>query len=200
MSVKSFFLTWILHRQVPHYRFGMCCRFLSHFFFVYYSPTYEFPHFHNSLTTTLPRKWSLQYGADWISRASFSPELQPLGCAIQSYFSDQWSVPLMYMSLRMLPRAHRKLNGRHVLGGKNGVIFRMNKYRVVQFERIWLNFGRPMPILPPRLFKAKVNELFLLKNSECYAMHVATGVRGGAIAPPKFVLAPPKENSEWFQI
>ena len=90
MSVKIFFLTWILHRQIPHYHFGMCCRFLSHFFFVYYSPTYEFPHFHNSLTT-LPRKWSLRYGADWISRASFSPAFQPLGCPIQSYFSDQWT-------------------------------------------------------------------------------------------------------------
>ena len=75
--MKIFFLTWILHSEIPHYHFGMYCRFLSHFFFVYYSPTYEFPHFHNSLTTTLPRKWSLQYGADWILRASFSPALQP---------------------------------------------------------------------------------------------------------------------------
>ena len=38
---------------------------------------YKFPHFHNSLTTTLLRKWSLQYGADLVLRASFSPALQP---------------------------------------------------------------------------------------------------------------------------
>lgn len=42
---------------------------------------------YNSLTTTLPRKRSLQYDADWISRASFSAAVQPLGCSIQS-----WSV------------------------------------------------------------------------------------------------------------